>query len=246
MKICERCQQPRPSSNYRNSWKICRCCLKADALLSGTCINCLARPAALPDTYCGQCREIKRVCDRKRHEKDRAAALSAYSDTLSCSCCSEARLPCLTIDHVNNDGADHRREIGSGAAIYSWLKKNAYPGGFQTLCWNCNSGKRLGLCPHHPDYRPIVPDNGYKRYHAKLRLEVLSRYSGGDPKCGDCGIIEMMFLTVDHTHGDGNNHRRTIKCSIYKWLKRQNYPDGFGVLCYNCNHAKHLNLSSVL
>jgi hypothetical protein len=38
----------------------------------------------------------------------------------------------LTLDHVNNDGAAHRKEIKT--KIYSWIVKNNYPDGFQTLC----------------------------------------------------------------------------------------------------------------
>ena len=40
----------------------------------------------------------------------------------------------LTLDHVNNDGAAHRKEIKS--RIYNWIVKNNYPDGFQTLCGN--------------------------------------------------------------------------------------------------------------
>lgn len=52
----------------------------------------------------------------------------------------------LTIDHIHNDGAKHRREITggisqNGAKLYAWLKKNNYPEGFQVMCWNHNMKK---------------------------------------------------------------------------------------------------------
>lgn len=55
----------------------------------------------------------------------------------------------LTIDHMNNDGAAHRREIGN-RRIYEWLERNGYPSGFQVLCFNCNMARHLngGECPH--------------------------------------------------------------------------------------------------
>ncbi len=28
---------------------------------------------------------------------------------------------------------------------------------------------------------------------------------------------------------------------FYKWLRDAGYPDGFQVLCMNCNHAKYRN-----
>jgi len=68
-----------------------------------------------------------------------------------CVCCGETNTHFLTIDHVNNDGARHRKEIGC-SKTYSWLLKNNFPDGFQVLCYNCNFGKYLngGICPHDP------------------------------------------------------------------------------------------------
>lgn len=65
-----------------------------------------------------------------------------------CACCGETELAFLTIDHVNNDGADHRREIGKGG-LYYWLVREGFPEGFQVLCANCNLAKEIcGACPH--------------------------------------------------------------------------------------------------
>jgi hypothetical protein len=66
-----------------------------------------------------------------------------------CACCGESQYEFLSIDHINNDGAEHRREVGRGASICRWLKKNNYPAGFQVLCMNCNCAKGwYGMCPH--------------------------------------------------------------------------------------------------
>lgn len=67
-----------------------------------------------------------------------------------CACCGETEPDFLAIDHINNDGAEHRKEIGSdGRALYLWLRRNNYPEGFQVLCHNCNMAKGLyGICPH--------------------------------------------------------------------------------------------------
>ena len=60
----------------------------------------------------------------------------------------------LTLDHVHNDGAAHRRALGKrgigGAAMYRILKNQGFPPGFQILCFNCNWGKHHngGVCPH--------------------------------------------------------------------------------------------------
>ncbi len=68
----------------------------------------------------------------------------------ACACCSEADPRFLTLDHINNDGAAHRREMGvKGSAFYLKIRRLGYPSGLQALCWNCNMGKALyGVCPH--------------------------------------------------------------------------------------------------
>ena len=67
----------------------------------------------------------------------------------SCRCCGETEPLFLTVDHINNDGAAHRRQMGHKNMLL-WLARNNYPPGFQTLCMNCNLGKarNKGTCPH--------------------------------------------------------------------------------------------------
>lgn len=68
----------------------------------------------------------------------------------SCGCCGESTRVFLAIDHIENNGAQHRREVNvSGDSVYRWLVRNDFPEGFQTLCHNCNWAKyALGSCPH--------------------------------------------------------------------------------------------------
>lgn len=72
-----------------------------------------------------------------------------------CACCGESERAFLTLDHIENNGADHRRELGGGRTTstdktWRWLVQNDFPDGFQILCYNCNCGKRDngGVCPH--------------------------------------------------------------------------------------------------
>jgi len=57
-----------------------------------------------------------------------------------------------------------------------------------------------------------------------------------------CPENEMAFLVIDHINGGGNQHRKEIKRSgsdsFYRWIRDNNYPDGFQILCANCNMAK--------
>ena len=92
--------------------------------------------------------------NKKKRYKVRARqllieVLEAYGGAV-CSCCGETEPLFLSIDHINEDGAEMRKIHGSGIDFYRWLKKHDYPGGFQVLCMNCNLGKAIngGQCPH--------------------------------------------------------------------------------------------------
>jgi len=78
----------------------------------------------------------------------------------------------------------------------------------------------------------------------KNKLEALKYYSITIvPCCSRCGIIDTDVLTIDHINGGGNKHRRELGiCSSHfnRWLKKNDYPDGYQVLCFNCNVKKHL------
>lgn len=70
----------------------------------------------------------------------RCNCFSAYGE--ACVICGETERVVLGVDHINGNGAEHRRAIGRAKKdIYGWLHKNDYPEGFQTLCMNCNWAK---------------------------------------------------------------------------------------------------------
>jgi hypothetical protein len=89
------------------------------------------------------------------------------------------------------------------------------------------------LCPHHRQRNC----ERLKNYEQRRKLEAFRRYGGA--RCACCGEDRVEFLAIDHIHGDGNRHRRECKIGkMYAWLKRNGYPPGFQVLCFNCNQAK--------
>ena len=77
-----------------------------------------------------------------------------------------------------------------------------------------------------------------KRHNKKSRLEVLTFYSGNPPKCQCCNEKTLEFLTIDHINNDGRKHRKETKTTLVKWIRKNNFPKGFQILCYNCNCAK--------
>jgi len=67
-----------------------------------------------------------------------------------CVCCGENRIEFLSANHKKNDGAQHRREIGSGAT-YNWIQSHLEEAKniLELMCMNCNSSIGFfGYCPH--------------------------------------------------------------------------------------------------
>jgi hypothetical protein len=84
--------------------------------------------------------------NKKRYELIRDKILDHYGRR--CSCCGETESRFLEVDHVNNDGKEHRKIVRTNN-LYRWLIKNNFPEGFQILCSNCNKAKGIcGICPH--------------------------------------------------------------------------------------------------
>jgi hypothetical protein len=94
--------------------------------------------------------EHNKELQRQYIDRRKQMVVDAYGGR--CACCGETELRFLSIDHINNDGADHRRELKSkgGFSFYLWLQRQGFPkDNFQCLCMNCNFGKlRTGICPH--------------------------------------------------------------------------------------------------
>jgi hypothetical protein len=63
--------------------------------------------------------------------------LTRYSKNRQLCCawngCQITDVDMLTLDHVKNDGAKHRAQIGRGHT-YQWVIRHNFPKGFQTLC----------------------------------------------------------------------------------------------------------------
>ena len=89
---------------------------------------------------------------RAANEVYKLRALQHYaggpSETIACACCGEPRLPFLTLDHIDGNGAEHRRQ-NKANNLSSWLCTHNFPWGYQILCWNCNCAKGTKtVCPH--------------------------------------------------------------------------------------------------
>lgn len=130
---------------------------------SGLCVTCRVNKADDGYKTCLRCRDnsskwyINRGKQKKIKERQelKLKIFDHYGN--KCNCCGEDIFEFLTIDHINNDGADHRRKLtgdkirNGSSFVYKWIVQNNFPSSVQLLCWNCNCGKRMnnGICPHH-------------------------------------------------------------------------------------------------
>ena len=95
---------------------------------------------------------------------------------------------------------------------------------------------------HHKNKERIA--KRIKENRGKVKLETIGIYSANRNECNCCKEKEIGFLTIDHIQNNGAEERKRLKINggfeFYQYLKRKNYPKGYQVLCYNCNHAKYL------
>ncbi len=130
---------------------VCGRALKAKRRTLGQCVKCGVKlPGGYEFALCVDCRAQHRLDAEILKDK----VFAAYGGYV-CTCCGEVEKNFLQIDHIENNGAEHRKEIGT--SLYKWLKKNGFPPGFQVLCANCNWGKRQcgGTCPHRLPKQPL-------------------------------------------------------------------------------------------
>ena len=79
-----------------------------------------------------------------------------------------------------------------------------------------------------------------KRHSKRIKEAVIGYY--GEGKCARCGIDNPVLLCIDHIEGGGRKERQENKTTggsqFYQWLWNNNLPDGYQVLCWNCNALK--------
>lgn len=153
-------------------------------------------------------------CDCGTEKHIRSSSLLSNDGTKSCGCLKASKLQKETITCKVC-----KKELPRNDFYKKWKHHDTR----HNICKYC---MRIVLCDKK------------KKCEQQLRLAALVHYGGSPPKCACCGELHIEFLTIDHINGDGAEHRRKMGSNssrIGRWLKKMNYPDGFRVLCYNCN-----------
>lgn len=109
------------------------------------------------------------------------------------------------------------------------------------LRWARVAAGKCSACAHR-EPRPghklcgTCLDYGKNRY---LALKDAAFRAYGGYVCRWCGCTDRVVLNIDHVHNDGNRQRAELGTAcILTWLKQNEYPPGYQVLCRNCNWAK--------
>lgn len=230
IKTCNVCGTPKPITNFpiyqtqrlqdgtltTKRRAACRMCTRNKREVNGRCRLC-TRPTT--KKVCDDCN--KKQCDNgvKRRESDRLSCFEHYGVT--CACCGQPNLDYLTIDHVQGGGSEHKRQLGWGH-LPGWLRRNNYPAGFQTLCYNCNCAKgKLGYCPHKGPESGVV--------EVKRRL-ILPDPNIANQPCRNCGDLT-------------NGYSACERCrAIFADRKRREHEknrlscfEHYGLVCAKCS-----------
>lgn len=127
--------------------KQCAGCLQAakehyqNTKANGICTSCEKQPTVPGKTQCDRCGQYSR--GKKYHNrwylKLRDEVYAKYGG-YRCMHCGITDPDVLSIDHMDNDGAEHRRQLGNNSTyrLLTWLRDNGYPPNYQPLCRNCN------------------------------------------------------------------------------------------------------------
>jgi hypothetical protein len=226
-KTCSRCKLDQPTSEFKRDanskdgfWGHCNSCRReldaarrkrnqernkggapADAGKTKTCSDCKSelsvtqfyRESARPDgfgTICKGCRNNRTKANRERHRQEWVPQTEGEK---KCSRC------------------------GSTKAVSEFTVLRTRVDGLRGICRTCEAAA-----------------------YASVRDEVFQYYGGDQPKCAGCGIDDQRLLTIDHVESNGATHRRELNgLPIYKALKRDGFPPGYQLLCWNCNALKY-------
>lgn len=82
--------------------------------------------------------------------------------------------------------------------------------------------------------------NSANKSRKQNRLKVLNYYSQEKLVCARCGFSDIRALTIDHIYGGGCDHVKQINTPLVGWIIRNNFPEGFQILCMNCQKIKQI------
>lgn len=169
MRTCKVCNQEKEIKDFPENRKVSG----GKVYRRYTCSECWSEQrSAYMSRWQIENAEVLKQKNKERHARNKSERNSAsrrHYDKLKrivfehygyvCDCCGETEPRFLALDHVHNDGAEHRKKIGIGHIFYRWIINHNFPNTIRVLCHNCNVGRQHnnGVCPHEERLADIVP-----------------------------------------------------------------------------------------
>lgn len=112
---------------------------------------------------------------------------------------------------------------GRDRSVGEFYVRNRRSGALYSWCKSCHCSNVAGR---------------RKEAYYKAKRKAFDHYGWA---CVCCGDSNEVFLTLDHIGGGGTQHRQMARASnAYEWVVKNGFPEGFRVLCHNCNWAMHV------
>lgn len=210
-------QHSRAQKNLRNRENIAR--KRDERIAAGFCPECGKFPPESGHRFCAVCLDVQRKASLKLRQKRVASK--------RCRRCDR----------------EQDRDVGVCSACLESERAQYAERVRLSLCVKCGNEasegrQRCERCAKAGNERTA-------KFKDRLKRDVFERYGGA--RCVCCGEVELVFLAIDHVGGGGSKHRTELNPknvrgggghTFYAWLKRQGFPPGYQVLCFNCNFAK--------
>lgn len=152
-----------------------------------------------------------------------------------------------------------------------FYKNRRMKSGFDSVCIECRKleyktrrpynikqcrmyyhGHKQYFAKHNKKYHAEHREERHKQrsiWAASLKLETLTHYGNGTPKCICCSEKIIQFLTLDHIYGGRIEHCKKFRFKkgrgggvrLYSVLRQLGFPPGLRVMCFNCNTGRSIN-----
>lgn len=138
---------------------------------------------------------------RKAHRKEISRGKRLYYERLKilcieayggkCTCCGEAHIEFLTLEHKGGRGDKDKHKSGAnktGWSMYQRARAEGWPDRFTILCFNCNCAKGVfGTCPHKKGGTKIT-DVKVQKILEKERRRLSRLLRNTEKHCEICGV----------------------------------------------------------
>ena len=133
---------------------------------------------------------------------------------------------------------------------------NIYKKGNVWICHGFITGGTCMKCRKYPAHKnkrickSCIKNSSFNSNKLKkLKKSILvDHYSQGENCCEKCGETDFDMLNIDHVNGGGVKHRKQMiekgmgygVTALFRYLRENNFPNGYRVLCENCNWLAYL------